>query len=108
MSGCDSIIETFLTTKNCDINIYVPNAFSPNGDGINDIFKISSLGIKAFNIKIYNRWGQIVFETEDLNMGWNGKKNNNDSNQGVYVYVINYINIKDEDLNIKGNISLIR
>ena len=52
--------------------LYSPNAFSPDGDGINDLFKISGQGIVDFQIEIYNRWGQMVYKSSNLSKGWDG------------------------------------
>ncbi|HNS18030.1 MAG TPA: gliding motility-associated C-terminal domain-containing protein [Bacteroidales bacterium] len=75
-----------------DSKIIIPNAFTPNGDGVNDFFKplILTEGVKDFSMAIYNRWGQLIFETNDYMTGWNGNSNNNPSPTGVYIYMISY------------------
>jgi gliding motility-associated-like protein len=52
--------------------LYIPSAFTPNGDGINDVFFAKGDGIKRFSLTIYNRWGEIVFYSDDINNGWDG------------------------------------
>ena len=71
-------------------NIFVPNAFSPNGDGINDLFvmKYDGLSIVDFRISIFDRWGEEIFQSDDISRGWDGKKNGKDCPGGVYVYKI--------------------
>ncbi len=88
--GCmDSISKTIITIGS--INIWIPNSFTPNGDGLNDIFKAESVTeVKEFQLYIYNRWGQLVFETKDINIGWDGKYQGNEVPQGVYNWVIIY------------------
>ncbi|MBP6977217.1 MAG: gliding motility-associated C-terminal domain-containing protein [Bacteroidales bacterium] len=75
-----------------DSKVIIPNAFSPNGDGVNDYFKplILTEGIQEFSMVIYNRWGQLIFETNDYMTGWDGKVNGNPSPTGVYIYLIKY------------------
>ncbi|MDP4266327.1 MAG: choice-of-anchor L domain-containing protein [Bacteroidota bacterium] len=78
-----------------DYTIYIPNCFTPNGDGINDIFQISGVGLRGLNITIFNRWGEVVFESSDIQKGWDGKVNGNKAETGVYLYKVEY---KDSDL----------
>ncbi len=75
-----------------DSKIIIPNAFTPNGDGVNDFFRplILTEGVKDFSMSIYNRWGQLIFETNDYMTGWNGNSNNNPAPTGVYIYLISY------------------
>ncbi len=88
--GCiDSISKTIIT--NGTINIWIPNSFTPNGDGLNDVFKAESLSeVSDFNLYIYNRWGQLVFESNNVNIGWDGKFSGEEAQQGVYTWVLTY------------------
>ncbi|MFZ4400626.1 MAG: SBBP repeat-containing protein [Bacteroidales bacterium] len=73
------------------LNIWVPNAFTPNGDALNDIFKIESANtIKDFHLYIYNRWGQLIFESDDIQRGWDGSFKEKLSPDGVYVWKLQY------------------
>jgi gliding motility-associated-like protein len=86
---------------NCDCNIYIPNVFSPNFDGINDVFKpeyyCENSSIIWLEFEIYNRWGGLVYKDEVLqNIGWHGFSNNGDKlGSGVYIYVLKYKTFKD-------------
>ncbi len=100
---------------NRPIKLYVPNAFSPNGDGNNERFTIFSnaavIEIKA--LKIFDRWGEMVFENQDfmsndLESGWDGKFKDKDLNPGVFAFVAQVKLITGEEEIIKGEISLIR
>jgi gliding motility-associated-like protein len=88
----------------------IPNVFSPNGDKMNETFKITAPGaVTDFNIKIYNRWGLLVFESNDIANSWNGKINGNDATEGTYFFILNYTSscVKDA-INNKGFITLLR
>jgi gliding motility-associated-like protein len=76
----------------CPINIFIPNAFTPNNDGLNDKFQIQGIDIKDFHILIFDRWGNLIFESNDINHSWNGYKKNNGKrvNQGTYNYKVRY------------------
>ena len=67
-----------------DFAMYIPNAFTPNNDGLNDVFKVISMGLKEFSIEIYNHWGTKVFATNDTQEGWNGEFNGTVAQLGVY------------------------
>ncbi len=87
---------------NCE-PIYIPNAFTPNGNGINDVFKIeTNKEIIDFKLIIYNRWGELIFESTDINKGWDGTFKNKTVPLGVYVYMLTGI-IKDTEEQIKRN-----
>jgi gliding motility-associated-like protein len=90
-------------------NFYIPNAFTPNYDGLNDEFKVVGNGVTEFYMEIYNRWGELIFKTSDINHGWDGKFNNNDAQQGIYKY---FVKAKTENAKVDyshaGEIALIR
>jgi gliding motility-associated-like protein len=91
---------------------YIPNTFTPNGDEFNQTFKpIFSNGIDIFNYAmfIYNRWGEIIFETHDVTIGWDGSYSNSICQDGVYSYKITFKNpILDERKVVCGNVNLIK
>src|SRR5690606_26339657 len=86
LDGCTAS-DTIVISKNCYIN--VPNVFTPNGDGMGDYFlprQLLGRNIATFEMHIYNRWGQKVFETKSNNgRGWDGKLNGEDQPTGVYI-----------------------
>ena len=80
-----------------EYEIFIPNAFTPStGDVINNVFKPQGYGIDSFYMKIYNRWGEILFESKDINSGWDGRSQNNYAPIGVYMYFIEIENIYGE------------
>ena len=89
--------------------LYSPNAFSPDGDGINDFFKVSGQGMIDFVIQIYNRWGQMVYKSTDLSQGWDGTFKGKNLPTGSYVYKIKTSKYGVEQKLVKsGSIALIR
>ena len=89
--------------------LYAPNAFSPDGDGINDYFNIVGQGLTNYIIEIYNRWGQMVFKSTNLDNQWDGKFQQINSPPGTYVYKIKTTDFGTELKLIKsGTVSLVR
>jgi gliding motility-associated-like protein len=87
----------------------IPNAFSPNGDGINDHFKIRVTGyFKSDGLKIFNRWGQLIFETKDLGNEWDGTIKGNPLPIGTYYWVIEGIDVEGKRLRKSGSVTLVR
>jgi len=93
---------------NFDNVIFVPNIFSPNGDGSNDVLYVRGKGIANFNFIIYDRWGEKVFETNDLNTGWDGTFRGKAMNKAVFVYYLQATFIDGNKAKQKGDITLIR
>lgn len=87
----------------------MPNAFSPNGDGNNDIFKILAAGYKKLKtFKIFNRWGEQLFSTTDFRKGWDGTFKDKACEIGTYFWVVTAIDLDDKEKLIKGDLILIR
>ncbi len=106
--GCNISDEATITYSNC-VDIIVPTGFTPNGDGLNNFFHIlNASDFKSAEIKIYNRWGQLLFESNDANASWNGKYNGEDCEVGVYVFVISGKNYLELAIFKNGNITLLR
>lgn len=106
--GCESFDDiTVKIYKGPDI--YLPNAFTPNADGLNDVFKGTPVGIKQFNyLKVFNRWGQLLFSTSDYTKGWDGNWRGQKQNSGIFVVMVNAIDFKGNVINKKGTVMLIR
>jgi gliding motility-associated-like protein len=88
--------------------IDVPNAFSPNGDGQNDILYVRGYNVQTMLFKVFNRWGEKVFETNDLNIGWNGTYKSEEQEMDVFAWTLNAVLISGEIVERKGNVTLIR
>jgi gliding motility-associated-like protein len=93
-----------------DKALYVPNVFSPNGDGINDIFQVYTYanGIRNFTLRIHDRWGQLIFESNDVAAAWNGNFNGRELNPGNYVYTLHIIYLDGDSYKKQGTITLLR
>jgi gliding motility-associated-like protein len=101
-SAADSVVVTVIRT----FDVWVPNAFSPNKDGVNDIFFVRGNNVKDFALKIFDRWGTLMFETSNLNDGWNGEYQGRIVNTGIFVYTLDYTLKEGTQGTLKGNISV--
>jgi gliding motility-associated-like protein len=89
--------------------VIAPNAFSPNGDGRNDVFCAKAIcNTRKFNMQVFNRRGQKVFESENIREGWDGNLKGSPAGMDTYVYMIQYQTDTSEPQTLQGNISLIR
>jgi len=86
---CGSKSDTVIIFSKCEYDILMPNAFTPNGDNKNDVFRIPPQSAnRLIHLIVYNRWGQAVFETSDISKGWDGNFKNMPAQTGTYVYYI--------------------
>ncbi|MFN5335502.1 MAG: gliding motility-associated C-terminal domain-containing protein, partial [Bacteroidota bacterium] len=110
ISGCiSSPASANLIQPNCGVDdLFVPNAFTPNGDGKNDILFVKGTTIKSMQLLIYNQWGEKVFETNKQDQGWDGTSGGKPQPVGVYVFILKAENIDGKIKNLKGSITLIR
>ncbi len=108
--GCTAGDSVYFYPVSCCGVMYVPNAFTPNGDGLNDQFRVVTTAFfKEFRMMIMDRWGNLVFESVDIKHGWNGMRIQTLADPGVYFYLIRarcYEN--DKDIVLKGDLTLIR
>ena len=91
-----------------DFNVFTPTIFTPNGDGNNDLFLPVTRGIKFYSLSIFNRWGQLLFETTDDTLGWNGIFNGKDCEQGTYAWTLNISSLSGLQKQFKGSVVLAR
>ena len=89
--------------------LFIPNAFSPNSNEVeNTVFKPQGIGVKEFAMKIYSRWGEEIFYSENINYGWNGLVNKEKATIGTYTYYIKVLNLYNEVYEYEGVLKLIR
>lgn len=110
-NGC-SKTESISIKEICQPRVYIPAAFSPNGDGINDFLELKASSITSFSFRIFNRFGMIVFDSTEMERKWDGTFRGKPAPSGIYPYVIFYTSLsesgKTEDGSLKGTILLIR
>ncbi len=88
--------------------IYIPNIFSPNGDGQNDVFRLLGEQIASVHLQVYNRWGNMVFESNDMSYAWDGMYQGKACEVGVYAWMAEIVMKNGTNLFRKGNVSLVR
>jgi len=88
--------------------LLIPTAFTPNGDGQNDVFRVKGKYVRSFSMTIYNNWGEAIFHSDALNKSWNGKKFTDDVPSGVYTYVIEATDFQGNTQKKSGAITLVR
>jgi len=110
ISGCSATV-----TKPIIINeyatLYVPNAFSPNGDGKNELFLAEGVGISTFKMYIFDRWGLLLYYSEDITKGWNGTyqaKGTQILQEDVYVWKIEATDFQNTNRNLHGTVTLLK
>lgn len=107
--GCrasDSVIIRVICHDNV---VYIPNAFTPNHDNKNDEFSVRSVGLKAvISFKVFDRWGALLFETDQMDDGWDGTYKNQELAPGVFVYTVEAICSTGDIVKLQGNVTLIR
>jgi gliding motility-associated-like protein len=107
-SMCEDLSDPFIVTVR-ESELEVPNVFTPNGDGVNDEFRVAYKSIKSFKVVIYNRWGRKVYESTDPARGWDGKVGGKIGAPGVYFYNISAEGYNEgETYTKKGTVHLIR
>lgn len=90
------------------VTLYIPNAFSPNSNRINDNFYAYGEGITEFEMVVFNRWGEYLFRSQDLNVGWDGTFNGVEVPNDVYVYVVNYVGVDDSNGTKRGMVTVVK
>lgn len=88
--------------------IFIPNAFTPNADEVNDTFKPLGSGISKAAMRIYDRWGLLIYQADEIQKGWDGRVSGNPCQADVYVYVIDVTDMRDEEHRYIGHVSLVR
>jgi gliding motility-associated-like protein len=114
--GCTNSADVTVTVVCNGLNYFIPNTFSPNGDGVNDVFAPRGVGLARVNsMRIFNRWGQMVFEKMNFmandrtpNGGWDGTYKGKPASADVYVYIIEFVCENNAIVPVKGNVALVR
>lgn len=115
VAGVDPCPDDFasfsVTIEFCEYiinNIYFPNVFSPNNDGINDLFLPNAKNVEEIEFSVFNRWGSLVFKSNDINQGWDGTYRGEHSHLGVYLYY-GFVKFQNgETRKFSGDITLVK
>jgi gliding motility-associated-like protein len=108
-AGCFDSAHVTVTIFKTIPYVFVPTAFTPNGDGLNDVIKPIAVGIKQINyFRIYNRWGQLVYKTSVNGKGWDGKIAGVPQGSNVFVWMVSATDYLDKPIFLKGTVTLIR
>jgi len=99
-----------LQVGTCPAKMEVPNVFTPNGDGINDVFLPESRNIVLYKLMVFNRWGGLVFQSNDVSRGWDGRCDGGQCPEGTYFFTIDYSEFLQESVNhsLQGSVTLLR
>ena len=89
------------------MSIYIPNSFTPNGDGMNDTFGAYGEAVKDFKMQVFNRWGQVIFESNNFSSRWDGTFDGTKAPQGSYVYRVSAIGLTGKSSTRDGTVNLI-
>ena len=116
---CDTLTDTIkVVVIPCDTlpppqvdtttRIFIPNVFTPNMDGTNEFFEIKGVGIFQFELQIFNRWGAMLFETNNIDNWWDGTYRGEAVAEGVYVYLITYRDVRGKYQEVHGYVTVLR
>jgi gliding motility-associated-like protein len=117
VAGCVGVDSVYIVISEEILSdcLFIPNAFTPNNDGLNDTFKAVSRcpSLSYFRMQIFNRWGEMLYESDDIGKGWDGRKNGTPCPGDVYVYRIVYrangvITEVNEDTVVLGNVVIVK
>ncbi len=105
----EDTVSVQVINNSCNAStVFIPNSFTPNGDGVNDILWVRSANLKSLQLLLFNRWGVKVFETNTLGIGWDGNYKGQPAAQDAYGYYFKGTCLQGEEITLKGNITLIR
>lgn len=106
--GCqgDASVKVYVVNNT---EFFIPTAFTPNGDGLNDMFKPTTVGYRAINFfRIYNRWGQLIYDAHSLETGWDGTYGGKPVDVGVYYWLLSMVDYTGTTKSFKGNVTVVR
>ncbi|PWH86824.1 T9SS type B sorting domain-containing protein [Brumimicrobium oceani] len=106
--GCVETDSVFIEVQKPCGKVKVPTIFSPNGDGLNDVLCVLGNCLQSMTLQVFNRWGELVFETNEINACWDGNFKGKSVGTGVYIYKLQGIDITGASVNLTGNVNLMR
>jgi gliding motility-associated-like protein len=106
--GCIDTAQVSVTVIPGNEDVFVPNVFTPNGDGKNDDLRVYGNLIQSIDLTIFNQWGELIFNTKDKNKGWDGRHKGVMQPITVYVYVLKAVMQNGSVITKKGSVTLVR
>jgi gliding motility-associated-like protein len=107
MYGCSDTANAGIHVRKHE-SIYIPNVFTPNENHLNDYFSIVGENLKSVDIRIFDRWGEVIYQSSDKHFRWDGTYNGSPVQQGIYAYIITAAGYNGEDNTYKGTITVLR
>ena len=107
-NGCTDTAQSPIIIIQGEPKPWFPSAFTPNNDGSNDLFMLYGVAIETVELRVFDRWGELVFQTNDVSQGWDGNYHNSISSTDVYVYVATIKMVSGKKYLLKGDVTLIR
>jgi len=104
-AGCENESSAEVTVFP-NFAVYAPSAFTPNGDGKNDFFEVKGIGIQNYHLQVYSRWGQLIYESFNLEEMWDGKVNGALVESASYAFLINYQSMLGKEATVKGTVTV--
>ena len=107
--SCSSMDSINIVFRDCEIKLELPNIITPNNDGSNDLFlPLQSKNIEKINTQLFNRWGNLIFETDNLQIEWDGKSKGQLVADGIYFWIVNYTDINGKVEMMKGSVTVMK
>lgn len=100
--------DEFLSVQPEVTKVYIPNAFTPNGDGVNDEYFIPDANLQQFTFSVFDRWGNKVYDTNSSNFRWNGESGGSQTPEGTYVYLLNATDYRGNSIKRSGALTIVR
>ena len=108
-AGNSEIVSSSNTVETVpEIFLYIPNAFTPNGDGLNDTFGALGHGAREYHMEVFNKWGELIFESDNMGTQWNGTFQGEKVLPGTYIYSISATSYYNKDVQRQGSISIVK
>ncbi len=107
--GCGDTTDAWVRVRP-EFALYIPNTFTPNSDGINDAFEVKGIGVLEYSLRIFNRWGEQIYHSNDMSKFWDGKIRDTiePAKEDVYVYTIFTVDVNYEEHSFKGHVTILR
>ncbi len=107
-AGCTATASVNVIVTSEEFDLFIPNYFTPNNDGKNDMFRVFGTAVTALEMRVYNQWGQLVFESRNQANGWDGSGKGKQQPAGVYIYIVKATLQNNTIVDKKGSVTLIR